>query len=284
MRYWRVVAGVAVAGMMHPLCGRAMKRTRPRRCLCCGELFQPDWRNAKRQMCCPKKACRAPLKAARQRRWLRPPRPYSSSNPRSCPAGRLRCRRPDAPPRASAGFPMDLVFVPIAQIPPSVNGASIYQHARLPSRQYPVRRFQERPTRPEIAHLERTCPCGALCGCGRMRRRARLAGDPAGYQTDGQPGDDAQKASRAHAVAEIHGRTLPPDCSFFSSSRTILPVPATSPYKMRPSIGRAEMPLNGRRRTTRLAPDPPTVYEFARAGAQAIIIGSMTRCSCIPWL
>jgi hypothetical protein len=37
-------------------------------------LFEPDRRNAKRQMCCPKKACRAALKAARQRRWLEQPR------------------------------------------------------------------------------------------------------------------------------------------------------------------------------------------------------------------
>jgi hypothetical protein len=51
-----------------------MKRTRTRKCLCCGELFEPDRRNAKRQMCCPKKACRAALKAARQRRWLEQPR------------------------------------------------------------------------------------------------------------------------------------------------------------------------------------------------------------------
>jgi hypothetical protein len=36
-------------------------------------LFEPDPRNAKRQRCCPKRACRATLKAARQRRWLERP-------------------------------------------------------------------------------------------------------------------------------------------------------------------------------------------------------------------
>jgi hypothetical protein len=36
-------------------------------------LFEPDARNAKRQKCCPKEACRAALKAARQRRWLEKP-------------------------------------------------------------------------------------------------------------------------------------------------------------------------------------------------------------------
>lgn len=50
-----------------------MKRTRTRKCQCCGELFEPDPRNAKRQKCCPKSACRAALKAARQRRWLERP-------------------------------------------------------------------------------------------------------------------------------------------------------------------------------------------------------------------
>jgi hypothetical protein len=37
-------------------------------------LFEPDWRDGKRQMCCPKKACWATLKAARQRRRLEQPR------------------------------------------------------------------------------------------------------------------------------------------------------------------------------------------------------------------
>jgi hypothetical protein len=44
----------------------------------------------------------------------------------------------------------------------------------------------------------------------------------------------------------------------------------------------SEAPRNGRCRAARLAPGPPTVYECALAGALAIIIGSMTRCSCIP--
>jgi hypothetical protein len=50
-----------------------MKRTRTRKCLCCGELFEPDPRNAKRQKCCPRNACRAALKAMRQQRWLEKP-------------------------------------------------------------------------------------------------------------------------------------------------------------------------------------------------------------------
>jgi hypothetical protein len=39
----------------------------------CGDLFEPDPRNAKRQKCCAKPACRTALKAARQRRWLEKP-------------------------------------------------------------------------------------------------------------------------------------------------------------------------------------------------------------------
>ena len=50
-----------------------MKRTRTRKCVCCGDLFEPDSRNAGRQKCCPKNACRAALKAARQQRWLAQP-------------------------------------------------------------------------------------------------------------------------------------------------------------------------------------------------------------------
>ena len=50
-----------------------MKRTRTRKCLWCGDLFEPDPRSAKRQKCCAKPACRAALKAARQRRWLGKP-------------------------------------------------------------------------------------------------------------------------------------------------------------------------------------------------------------------
>lgn len=50
-----------------------MKRTRTRKCQCCGDLFEPDARNAQRQKCCRKEACRAALKAVRQRRWLEKP-------------------------------------------------------------------------------------------------------------------------------------------------------------------------------------------------------------------
>ena len=59
-------------GMMRPS-GGAMKRTRTRKCEWCGDLFEPDPRNAKRQKCCAKQGCRAALKAARQRRWLEKP-------------------------------------------------------------------------------------------------------------------------------------------------------------------------------------------------------------------
>jgi hypothetical protein len=50
------------------------------------------------------------------------------------------------------------------------------------------------------------------------------------------------------------------------------PIPA-SIHQMRLPIGRAETPLNGRRRAARLAPGPSIVHEFALAGAHAIIIG-----------
>jgi hypothetical protein len=44
-----------------------------RKCCNCGELFQPDYRNRKRQLSCPQEACRKAMKAARQRRWLSKP-------------------------------------------------------------------------------------------------------------------------------------------------------------------------------------------------------------------
>ena len=40
------------------------------KCLCCGDIFTVDVRNRGRQKYCPKRACRAAGKAARQRRWL----------------------------------------------------------------------------------------------------------------------------------------------------------------------------------------------------------------------
>ena len=40
------------------------------KCLCCGDIFTVDVRNRGRQKYCPKRACRASGKAARQRRWL----------------------------------------------------------------------------------------------------------------------------------------------------------------------------------------------------------------------
>lgn len=43
------------------------------KCLCCGNIFTVDVRNRGRQKYCPKRACRAAGKAARQRRWLGKP-------------------------------------------------------------------------------------------------------------------------------------------------------------------------------------------------------------------
>ena len=43
------------------------------KCLGCGDIFTVDVRNRGRQKYCPKRACRAAGKAARQRRWLGKP-------------------------------------------------------------------------------------------------------------------------------------------------------------------------------------------------------------------
>lgn len=50
-----------------------MPNKRTTKCLCCEELFVADVRNRGRQKYCPKPACRAAGKAARQRRWLAKP-------------------------------------------------------------------------------------------------------------------------------------------------------------------------------------------------------------------
>ena len=50
-----------------------MTSKRTPKCLCCGDLFKADVRNCRRQKYCPKRACRAAGKAARQRRWLAKP-------------------------------------------------------------------------------------------------------------------------------------------------------------------------------------------------------------------
>ncbi len=47
-----------------------MKQRRRRKCLHCGELFDPDARNAQHQRYCTEPACRRASKAASQRRWL----------------------------------------------------------------------------------------------------------------------------------------------------------------------------------------------------------------------
>lgn len=46
---------------------------RRRKCRCCREFFQPDYRNAHHQVYCAKAACRRVSKAASQARWLRQP-------------------------------------------------------------------------------------------------------------------------------------------------------------------------------------------------------------------
>lgn len=46
---------------------------RRRRCLSCGELFEPDCRNRRHQRHCQKPCCRTASKAASQRRWLSKP-------------------------------------------------------------------------------------------------------------------------------------------------------------------------------------------------------------------
>lgn len=43
---------------------------RRRKCLCCKEFFDPDYRNRSRQTFCAKPDCRRASRAASQRRWL----------------------------------------------------------------------------------------------------------------------------------------------------------------------------------------------------------------------
>lgn len=50
-----------------------MSKRRTNKCLCCGELFEPDVRNRGRQKYCGKQSCRRVGKAARQRRWREQP-------------------------------------------------------------------------------------------------------------------------------------------------------------------------------------------------------------------
>jgi hypothetical protein len=50
-----------------------MARKVQSKCLCCGDIFTVDVRNRGRQKYCPRRACRAAGKAARQRRWLSKP-------------------------------------------------------------------------------------------------------------------------------------------------------------------------------------------------------------------
>jgi len=47
-----------------------MASKRSNKCRICGDLFAADPRNHKRQKYCPKPACKATGKAARQQRWL----------------------------------------------------------------------------------------------------------------------------------------------------------------------------------------------------------------------
>ena len=50
-----------------------MSRIKSKKCRHCGELFQPDARNANRQQYCGKPECRKASKAASQKRWLQKP-------------------------------------------------------------------------------------------------------------------------------------------------------------------------------------------------------------------
>jgi hypothetical protein len=49
------------------------KRTRKRKCPCCGVFFTPDYRNRPWQRFCSKPECRKASKAASQKRWLKKP-------------------------------------------------------------------------------------------------------------------------------------------------------------------------------------------------------------------
>lgn len=48
-----------------------MRVIKERKCSCCGELYEPDRRNAWHQRHCCKEGCRKASKAASQHRWLR---------------------------------------------------------------------------------------------------------------------------------------------------------------------------------------------------------------------
>jgi len=50
-----------------------MKGSAKRKCLCCGDFFAPDHRNARHQRYCGKSACGKESKAQSQRRWLQRP-------------------------------------------------------------------------------------------------------------------------------------------------------------------------------------------------------------------
>jgi hypothetical protein len=47
-----------------------MKLRHPCKCVKCGDMFEPDPRNAGRQKACRKPACKAALKVVRDRKWL----------------------------------------------------------------------------------------------------------------------------------------------------------------------------------------------------------------------
>ena len=50
-----------------------MAQAGQRKCLCCGEFFDPDRRNRERQRYCSAASCRRASKAARQAHWLADP-------------------------------------------------------------------------------------------------------------------------------------------------------------------------------------------------------------------
>lgn len=51
-----------------------------RKCCHCGELFEPDFRNRRRQQSCRLDACRRASKQARQRRWVSKPATFVALN------------------------------------------------------------------------------------------------------------------------------------------------------------------------------------------------------------
>ena len=56
------------------ICESPMTRRRQRKCRHCGQLYEPDPRNGRRQRYCSQPACRQASKAASQARWRASPK------------------------------------------------------------------------------------------------------------------------------------------------------------------------------------------------------------------